>query len=213
MKISISPETIEKWKAWAAEKSKTLLKIVISKKGLRNIGLVLVVLISWKYADFFKVPDICNEAQPEVKTTLSIKNPNMRWEEFQGLELRGLLKTSAEATGVGQSYDLITGKPSEKARKFLLNGFLNSFDMKVKGCVETVTVFAKIKTLSGSKAILNETPGEIKLETKLLSTKKQQTSRRKIKNRKCKMELTVKPIDPMAQGAQVPIGDITMSCS
>lgn len=210
MKDPVDPEPEET--SEAVEQLKAFRDFVFSKKVLRGLGLILVAVISWKYTDFFKPPDICNDAQPEFKTTLSINNPNMRWGEFKGLEMSGLLKTSAEAAGIGQSYDMITGKPAETAKKFLLNGFINTFDMKVKGCVDTVTLYAKIKTLSGKKAVLNDIPGAIKLEKKFLSTQKQQISPRKIYSKKCAVKLTVKPIDPMAQGAQVPTGNITMSC-
>jgi len=214
MKISISPELIKKSVAWAFEKFKFLLKLLFSKKVLQGSALVLVALFSWKYTDFFKVPDECDKAHPTFTTALSIKNPNMRWEEFKGLEMRGLVKTFADdgKKEIVRSYDLLTGKSAEVARTYLLKGFLNSYDTKVKGCVESVTLFAKILTLSGSKALLNESRKEVRLEKKFLSSKKEKASPRKTRSRKCNVELTINPIDPMAQTAQVPTGKITMNC-
>jgi hypothetical protein len=214
MKISISPELIKKSAAWAFEKFKFLLKLLFSKKFLQGSILLFVAFFSWKYTDFFKVPDECYKAHPTFTTALSIKNPNMRWEEFKGLEMRGMVKTIAEdgKKEIVRSYDLLTGKSSETARKYLLKGFINSYDTKVKGCVESVTLFAKIQTLSGAKALLNDSKREVKLEKKFLSSEKEKISPRKTRSRKCTVELTINPIDPIAQTAQVPTGNIKMSC-
>ena len=214
MKIPIDTKLVKKKICWVLEELKPLARALFSKKVLQGSVLVFVAFFSWKYTDFFKLPDECYKAQPGFNTTLSINHPNMRWEEFKGLEMRGLVKTLAEdgKNEVVRSYDMLTGKPAEEPKKYVLKGFLNSYDMKFKGCVESVTVFAKIQTLSGSKAILNDSIHEVKLEQKFLDTKKKKESRRKIENKKCKVELTVNPIDPMAQTAQVPTGNITMSC-
>lgn len=199
----------------ALEQVKAALRFLYSKKMLQAYALLLIAYFSWKYTDFFKLPDACYEANPNFNATLSIENPNMRWEEFRGLELKGMV-TSFGSDGkkeIIRSYDMITGKPAESAKNFLLNGFINSYDMKVKGCVKSVTVFARIKTLSGAKAVLNDSKRTVKLQQKFLSTQKERESNRKTKSRKCILKLTVNPIDPIAQGAQVPKGNITMSCS
>lgn len=198
----------------ALEQVKSVLRFLFGKRMLQAYGLVLVAFFSWKYTDFFKLPDACYEAKPKFNMTLSINNPNMRWEEFQGLEVKGIVKTfgSDGKKEVFRSYDMIAKKPAEKAKKFLLNGFINSYDTKVHGCVESATVFAKIKTQSGRKAVLNETFRTVKLEQKFLTTQKEKESPRRTRSKKCKVELTVDPIDPMAQTAQVPQGNIKMTC-
>ncbi|MZG54082.1 MAG: hypothetical protein F3743_09375 [Nitrospinae bacterium] len=210
------PESKEKEEVnEALEQVKAALGFLISKKMLRGYALVLIACISWMYTDFFKLPDACYEAQPKFNMTLSIKNPNMRWEEFQGLELKGIVRSfgSDGKKAIIRSYDMLTGKPDEEGKKFLLNGFINSYDTKVNGCVESATVFAHIKTLSGAKAVLNGNKGAMKFEQKFLSTKKQKASHKRTKNKRCKVELVVNPIDPIAQGAQVPKGNMKMSCS
>jgi len=197
------------------ELAKACLRFLFSKRVLQGYALVGIAFFSWKYTEFFKLPDKCYDARPNLNTTLSIENPNMRWEEFQGLEMKGMVKTLAEdgKKEIIRSYDILTGKPAEVSKKYLLNGFINSYDAKLKGCVESVTVFARIKTLSGKKAVLNESFRTVKLQEKFLSTEKEKENPRKIKSRKCMVKLTINPIDPMRQTAQVPEGNITMSCS
>ncbi len=199
----------------ALELIKAFLLFFISKRAFQGYTLILVGYFSWKYTDFLKDPDECYKAQPTFTTNLSIKNPNFRWEEFKGLELRGLVKTIAGdgKKEIVRSYDLITGKPAEKPTNFLINGFHNSYKTKVKGCVESVTLFAKIKTLSKAKAILNDSERTRRLRKKFLSTEQEKESPRKIRSRRCAVELTIDPIDPMAQTSQVPIGNIKMDCS
>lgn len=197
------------------ELAKTVFWFLFSKRAFQGYILILVGYFSWKYTDFLKAPDECYKASPTFTANLSIKNPNMRWEEFRGLQLRGTVKTLA---GDGKKeivrfYDMITGKPAEKPTNFLINGFHNSYKTKVKGCVESVTLLAKIKTLSGAKAVLNDKRNTLKLTKKFLNTKKEKTSPRRIRSRKCTVELTVDPIDPMAQTTQVPTGNIKMDCS
>ncbi len=205
---------LKKVAAGALEVTKVVLRFLFSKKVLQGLVLVLIAFFSWKYTEFFKLTDKCYDAHPKFNTTLSIKNPNMRWEEFQGLEIRGMVKTLAEdgKKNIVRSYDMLTGKSAESAKKYLLNGFINSYDMEVRGCVESVTVFARIKTLSGAKAVLNDSTHEVKLEKKFLTTQKEKENPGKIKSRKCTVKLTVNPIDPISQTAQVPKGNITMSC-
>lgn len=215
MKDFDDPEPEEKEEVnEALELAKTVFGFLVSKKALQAYALVMVAYFSWKYTDFFKLPDACYDARPKFNTTVSIDNPNMRWEEFQGLEMKGMVKTfgSDGKKEIIRSYDMLTGKSAESAKKYLLNGFINSYDMKVKGCVESVTVFARIKTLSGKKAVLNESLREVKLQKKFLETQKEKENPKKTKSRKCTVKLTVNPIDPIAQGAQVPTGNITMSC-
>ncbi|MGK0180598.1 MAG: hypothetical protein ACI8PD_002410, partial [Nitrospinales bacterium] len=87
---------------------------------------------------------------------------------------------------------------------------------KVKGCIESVTVLAKIQTLSGSKAVLNESRKEVRLKEKFLGSEQEKANPRKTRSKKCTIELTIDPIDPidpMAQTAQVPTGNIKMDCS
>lgn len=197
------------------ELAKACLRFLFGKRALQGYALVAIAFFSWKYTEFFKLPDACYDAKPNFNTTLSIENPNMRWEEFQGLELMGLVKTLAEdgKKEIVRSYDILTGKPAESVTKYLLKGFINSYDTKVKGCVESVTVIARIKTLSGAKALLNDSKQEVKLRKKFLSTQKEKENPRKTRSRKCTVKLTINPIDPMAQTSQVPSGNITMSCS
>lgn len=215
MKDFDDPEPEEKEEVnEALELAKTVLGFLFSKRALQGYTLVLVAYFSWKYTDFLKLPDECYKAQPNFTTTLSIKNPNMRWEEFQGLEMRGMVKTFASdgKKEVIRSYDMIKGKPAEESQYFLLNGFVNSYDTKVKGCVESVTLIARIKTLSGARATLNDGKRTIKLTKKFISTQKEKESPRKTRSKKCTVELTINPIDPMVQTAQVPTGNIKMSC-
>ncbi|MFT4577419.1 MAG: hypothetical protein ACI9UO_000232 [Nitrospinales bacterium] len=132
--------------------------------------------------------------------------------------MRGLLKTIAGdgKKEIVRSYDILTGKPAEGTRKYLLKGFINSYDTKVKGCIESVTVLAKIQTLSGSKAVLNESRKEVRLKEKFLGSEQEKANPRKTRSKKCTIELTIDPIDPidpMAQTAQVPTGNIKMDCS
>ncbi len=199
----------------AFELTKAVLLFFVSKRAFQGYILILVGYFSWKYTDFLKDPDECYKAHPTFTANLSIKNPNFRWEEFRGLELRGLVKTIAGdgKKEIVRSYDLITGKPAEKPTNFLISGFHNSYKTKVKGCVERVTLFAKIKTLSRAKAILNDSELTRKLQKKFLSTEKEKENPRKIRSRKCTVELTIDPIDPMAQNTQVPTGNIKMDCS
>jgi hypothetical protein len=216
MKDFDDPETEEKEEVnQALELAKTVLGFLFGKRALQGYALILVGYFSWKYTDFFKEPDECYKACPTFTTNLSIKNPNMRWEEFKGLEMRGLVKTIAEdgKKEIVRSYDILTGKPAEGTRKYLLKGFHNSYKTKVKGCVENVTLLAKIQTLSGSKAVLNESRKEVRLKKKFLSSEKEKNNPRKTKSKKCTVELTIDPIDPMAQTAQVPTGNIKMDCS
>ena len=197
------------------ELAKTVIGFFFSKRAFQGYILILVGYFSWKYTDFLKDPDECYKARPTFTTTLSINNPNMRWEEFQGLEMRGLLKTIAGdgKKEIVRSYDILTGKPAEGTRKYLLKGFINSYDTKVKGCIESVTVLAKIQTLSGSKAVLNESRKEVRLKKKFLSSEQEKANPRKTRSKKCTVELTIDTIDPMAQTAQVPTGIIKMNCS
>ncbi len=197
------------------ELAKSVLNFFFSKKVLQGYALILVAYFSWKYTDILKVPDECYKAKPKFNMTISINNPNIRWEEFKGLEIRGIVKTTAGdgKKEIVRSYDLLTGKPTEKAAKYLLNGFVNSYDTKMKGCVKSVTLLAKIKTLSGSKALLNDSTREVRLKEKFLSTQEEKENPRKTRSKKCTVELTVNPIDPMAQTSQVPTGNIKMNCS
>jgi hypothetical protein len=199
----------------ALELAKTVLGFFFSKRAFQGYILILVGYFSWKYTDFLKDPDECYKAHPTFTTTLSIKNPNMRWEEFKGVEMRGLVKTLAGdgKKEIVRTYDILTGKPAEGTRKFLLKGFINSYDTKVKGCIESVTVLAKIRTLSGSKAVLNESRKEVRLKKKFLSSDKEKANPKKVRSKKCNLELTIDPIDSMAQTAQVPTGNIKMDCN
>ena len=199
----------------ALELVKTVLGFFFSKKAFQGYTLILVGYFSWKYTDFLKDPDECYKARPTLTTTLSINNPNMRWEEFKGVEMRGLVKTIAGdgKKEIVRTYDILTGKPAKATRKYLLKGFLNSYKTKVKGCVESVTLLAKIQTLSGAKAVLNESRKEVRLKEKFLSSEKEKANPRKTRSKKCTVELTIDPIDHMAQTAQVPTGNIKMNCS
>jgi hypothetical protein len=198
----------------ALELAKLVLGFFISKRAFQSYILILVGYFSWKYTDFLKDPDECYKARPTFTTTLSIKNPNIRWEEFKGLEMRGLVKTIAGdgKKEIVRTYDILRGKPAEGTRKYLLKGFHNSYETKVKGCVESVTVLAKIQTLSGSKAVLNESRKEVRLNKKFLSSEQEKANPRKTRSKKCAVELTINSIDPMAQTAQVPTGNIKMDC-
>jgi hypothetical protein len=211
MKTSINSKWIKERLVWALGKIKIVLSSSVTKKALQASGLVLVVYISWNYTDIFKLPDDCYDARPDFNTTLYIKNPNMGWKEFKGLEMGGIIKTRANdgKDEIERSYDLISGKPADVARKFLLKGFINSYDLKVEGCIDSVTLFTRIHTLSGSKALLNEKPDGVEL-TKNFS--KQELHAQRVKNRKCKVELVLNPIDPTATVSQIPSGKIHMTC-
>jgi hypothetical protein len=208
------PEEEEEEVNEALELAKTVLGFFFSKRAFQGYTLILVGYFSWRYTDFLKDPDECYKARPTFTTTLSIKNPNIRWEEFKGLEMRGLVKTVAGdgKKEIVRSYDILRGKPAEATRKYLLKGFHNSYETKVKGCVESVTVLAKIQTLSGSKAVLNESRKEVRLKKKFLSSEQEKANPRKTRSKKCAVELTIDTIDPMAQTAQVPTGNIKMDC-
>ena len=199
----------------ALELAKPVLGFFVSKRAFQGYILILVGYFSWKYTDFLKDSDECYKAHPTFTANLSIKNPNFCWEEFRGLELRGLVKTIAGdgKKEIVRSYDLITGKPADKPTNFLINGFHNSYKTKVKGCIESATLFAKIKTLSRAKAILNDSERTRKLQKIFLSTEKEKENPRKIRSRKYTVELIIDPIDPMAQTSQVSLSNIKMDCS
>ena len=131
-------------------------------------------------------------------------------EEFKGLQLGGIVTTVANngKKEIKRAFDLTTGKASgsSEPKKDLLNGFIRTYDLQTRGCIESFTLFAKIQTLSGEMGKLNQSSNGIELSQKFSADEK-------IKKRSCRVELVMKSIDPMKNTSQAPSGDIHMTCS